>query len=110
MEDLVEQLVGEIQDEYDEDAIEPQATGLTGTVEVDGLDTLDEFKNHTGLELPEGPYETVAGYVMATLGRLPVIGDTVTTPRMQLEVRELDGRRASRIRISPLSRPESMPE
>lgn len=111
MEDLVEQLVGEIQDEYDEDAIEPPSTtGLTGTVEVDGLDTLDEFKDHTGVELPEGPYETVAGYMMATLGRLPVVGDVVTTPRVQLEVRELDGRRASRIRISPLSRTESVPE
>lgn len=110
MEDLVEQLVGEIQDEYDEDTLDSSSTGFSGEVEVDGLDTLDEIADRTGIELPEGPYETVAGYMMATLGRLPQVGDVVNTAWAQLEVLELDGRRAARIRISPQSRPESVPE
>ena len=60
LEDLVEELIGDIQDEYDEEASHPrQLHG--GELEVDGLLNLDEFADQTGLELPEGPYETVAG-------------------------------------------------
>ncbi|MGH3174564.1 MAG: hemolysin family protein, partial [Streptosporangiaceae bacterium] len=64
LEDLVEELIGDITDEYD---IEQNlATRLpAGDVEVDGLLNLDEFAEQTGLELPEGPYETAAGYVLA---------------------------------------------
>lgn len=103
LEDLVEQLVGDIQDEYDEDLEQPRPLGtLSDETEVDGLDTLDEFAESTGVELPEGPYETVAGFVMATLGRLPSVGDIVAvTAGIELEVVELDGRRASRIRVKP---------
>ncbi|MFA7265659.1 MAG: hemolysin family protein [Candidatus Nanopelagicales bacterium] len=104
MEDLVEQLVGDIHDEYDEDdggAV--VAVGFAGEVIVDGLDNLDEFAEHTHVELPEGAYETVAGYVMSTLGRLPQLNDVVAAPGAQLEVIELDGRRAARIRVTPLS-------
>ncbi len=103
MEDLMEQLVGDIHDEYDEgDGTSFVAIGLSGEVIVDGLDNLDEFTEHTTIELPEGPYETVAGFVMATLGRLPEVGDVVPAPGADLEVLELDGRRAARIRVTPL--------
>ena len=104
MEDLVEQLVGDIHDEYDEDGGGPVvAVGFAGEVIVDGLDNLDEFAEHTSVELPEGAYETVAGYVMSTLGRLPQVHDVVAAPGAQLEVIELDGRRAARIRVTPLA-------
>ena len=74
LEDLVEELVGDIQDEYDVD--EPETTRLAGgDVEVDGLLNLDDFEDETGLDLPDGPYETVAGFVIAQLGRLPAVGD-----------------------------------
>ncbi|HAM22475.1 MAG TPA: hypothetical protein DCQ04_09420 [Actinobacteria bacterium] len=103
MEDLVEQLVGDIRDEYDEgDGSSVVVVGLSGEVLVDGLDNLDEFTEHTTIALPEGPYETVAGYIMATLGRLPNVGDKVSAPGAELEVMELDGRRASRIRVVPM--------
>ena len=106
MEDLMEQLVGDIHDEYDEDdGPSVVAVGLSGEVIVDGLDNLDEFSEHTTIELPEGPYETVAGFVMATLGRLPDVGDVVPAPGADLEVLELDGRRAARIRVTPLQAP-----
>jgi putative hemolysin len=52
------------------------------------------------LHLPEGPYETVAGYVLAELGRLPMVADTVTVEGRTLTVLELDGRRIARISVS----------
>ena len=64
LEDLVEELIGDIRDEYDvEDAQARRLHG--GELEVDGLLNLDDFADETGVELPEGPYETVAGYLMA---------------------------------------------
>ena len=70
LEDLVEELIGDIRDEYDTE--QGQATTLRGgEVEVDGLLNLDEFAEQTGITLPEGPYETAAGYVLAVLGDLP---------------------------------------
>ncbi len=101
LEDLVEELVGDIRDEYD--VGEPQPTKLRGGVmEVDGLLNLDEFAEQTGIQLPEGPYETVAGYVLAALGELPDIGDSVQVPGYTITVTELDGRRISRVRVTPL--------
>jgi putative hemolysin len=103
LEDLVEELIGDIQDEYDEEASHPrQLHG--GELEVDGLLNLDEFAEQTGLELPEGPYETVAGYLLAALGHLPVDGESAEVGGRKLTVTQLDGRRISRLRVSP-SRP-----
>jgi putative hemolysin len=97
MEDLVEELVGDIKDEYDE---EPETTRtLTGALEVDGLLNLDDFEDETGLELPDGPYETVAGYLIQQLGRLPEVGDTAAFDGFTLTVIELDGRRVARVKV-----------
>jgi putative hemolysin len=106
MEDLVEELVGDITDEYD--VVEEPRVAVLGDLEVDGLITLDEFGERTGYVLPEGPYDTVAGYFMAQLGQLPAVGDSIeaavqpvfgddvdATP-LELKVTELDGRRAAR--------------
>src|SRR5450755_3612409 len=98
LEDLVEELIGDIQDEYDADEGRPrQLHG--GQVEVDGLLNLDEFAEQTGIELPEGPYETVAGYVLAMLGHLPGDGEAVEAAGRKLVVTEMDGRRISRVRV-----------
>jgi putative hemolysin len=105
LEDLVEELIGDIQDEYDEEASHPrQLHG--GELEVDGLLNLDEFAEQTGLELPEGPYETVAGYLLAALGHLPQDGESAEVGGRTLTVTQLDGRRISRLRVSP-TRPAS---
>ena len=99
LEDLVEELIGDIRDEYDTE--QDQATRLpTGDVEVDGLLNLDEFTEQTGIELPEGPYETAAGYVLAALGDLPSEGDSVQVAGRTITVTELDGRRIARLRIT----------
>ena len=100
LEDLVEELIGDIQDEYDEEVSHPrQLRG--GQLEVDGLLNLDEFAEQTGLELPEGPYETVAGYLLAALGHLPENGESAEVDGRKLTVTQLDGRRISRVLVSP---------
>jgi putative hemolysin len=108
LEDLVEELIGDIRDEYDTD--QAQATTLpAGVVEVDGLLNLDEFTEQTGIELPEGPYETVAGYVLAALGDLPSVGDSVQVAGRTITVTELDGRRIARLRVATTPKPPAMP-
>jgi putative hemolysin len=100
LEDLIEEVVGDIRDEYDAASTDAQRL-VGGVVEVDGKVNLDEVAELTGLELPEGPYATIAGYVMAEIGRLPQIGDVVEHDGFRLEVTEIDGRRAARLRITP---------
>jgi len=98
LEDLVEELIGEIKDEYDVDEGQPrQLRG--GELEVDGLLNLDEFAELTGVDLPEGPYETVAGYLLAALGHLPGEGESVEVSGRRLAVTQLDGRRIARVRV-----------
>jgi putative hemolysin len=100
LEDLVEELIGDITDEYDTG--EAPATKLPqGQVEVDGLLNLDEFAEQTSIRLPEGPYETVAGYVLAALGELPTAGETVEVPGYSITVTEMDARRIARLRVTP---------
>jgi magnesium and cobalt exporter, CNNM family len=101
LEDLVEELIGDIRDEYDVDEHETTRT-LTGELEVDGLLNLDDFEDETGIELPEGPYETVAGFIVQRLGQVPEVGDGTVHDRYELSVRELDGRRIARVRVKPL--------
>jgi putative hemolysin len=104
LEDLVEELIGDIQDEYDVDESRPrQLHG--GELEVDGLLNLDEFAEQTGIELPEGPYETVAGYLLASLGHLAGTGEATEVAGRRLTVTQLDGRRISRVRVSAVDHP-----
>ena len=105
MEDLVEELIGDITDEYD--VVTEEQVGVRGDLVIEGLSTLDDFAEKTGLVLPDGPYDTLAGFFMARLGQLPSVGDTIslelasTEPgeeelaQVELRVSELDGRRAA---------------
>ena len=101
LEDLVEELIGDIQDEYDV-AEGPARRLLGGELEVDGLLNLDEFAEQTGVVLPDGPYETVAGYVLATLGHVPGDGEAVEVDGHKLVITEMDGRRIARVRVGQL--------
>jgi putative hemolysin len=108
LEDLVEELIGDIKDEYDEES--PETTRLrSGDVEVDGLLNLDDFADETGVELPDGPYETVAGFVAAQLGRVPAVGDEGTVDGYKLTVKEMDGRRVARVRVHRVAADDSEP-
>src|SRR5215469_10280566 len=102
LEDLVEELIGDIQDEYDVEAY-PSRRLRTGEIEVDGLMNLDDFAEQTGVALPDGPYETVAGFLLAALGHLPQTGEATDIDGSRLPVTELDGRRISRVRMSALT-------
>jgi putative hemolysin len=109
LEDLIEEVIGDIRDEYDEDG--QAARKLTGgVVELDGRVNLDEFAELTDVELPDGPYETAGGFVMARLGRLPQVGDRVEFDHHVIEVLEVDGRRTARIRVEPKTEPKTEPE
>lgn len=102
LEDLVEELVGEVADEHDTGPIDIVAPGPTGEIEFSGLLRPDELLDRAGVEVPEDErYETVAGFVMATLGRLPVLGDTVPVAGGTLRVTALDGRRVDRLAFTP---------
>ena len=96
LEDLVEELIGDIKDEYDAETpiLENLAPGETT---VDGLLNRDDFADETGIALPEGPFETVAGFIVSELGRLPELGDIVILDNHELQVKEMDGRRVSRV-------------
>jgi putative hemolysin len=103
LEDLIEELVGEITDEYD---LAPDPVPADGAIpaEVPGGLNLPDFAERTGLVLPVGPYETLGGFLMARLGRLPRIGDEVDLAGYRLVVSALDGRRVARVALTPLPR------
>jgi putative hemolysin len=98
LEDMVEELVGEIYDEYD--SAEPQVRQVgVGRLSVEGLLTIEEFAERTGVSLVDGPYETVAGYVVARLGRLAEPGDSVAVDGHWLVVTEVARRRIVRLDV-----------
>ena len=114
MEDLIEELVGDITDEYGRHRTAHATSG--GDQIIDGLCSLDEFADSTGLILTAGPYDTLAGYFMARLGQLPSVGDRFnatayragneeTLVHLELTVTELDGRRAAKLALRTLDQP-----
>ena len=98
LEDLVEEVIGDIRDEYDSarsDVIRLRGGGL----DLSGLINLEDAAEVIGVPLPEGPYETLAGFLIAQLGRLPALGDEVGYDELRFTVHSMDGRRVSRVRI-----------
>lgn len=103
VEDLVEELVGEIYDETDRDvaAIE---TAADGSMVLPGRFAIHDLPG-AGIELPDGPYTTVAGLILARLGRLPSTGDEVTVDGWTLTVSSMNGRAITSVRAQPLPEP-----
>jgi CBS domain containing-hemolysin-like protein len=100
LEDLVEELVGDLVDEHDR----TRAGVVRGrdSLTFPGILRPDELEDQAGVRVPEsGLYETVAGFVVSELGRLPRVGDSVRTEQGALEVLRLDGRRIDRLRFRP---------
>jgi CBS domain containing-hemolysin-like protein len=110
VEDLVEELVGEIADEHDAappeesttyDMVLPDANGGAGQQWlVDGVLREDELAERTGFRLPGGPYETLAGFLMARLGHIPVVGESVTEDNWEFTVVEVERRRVEQVRVA----------
>lgn len=103
LEDLVEELIGEITDEFDlDDGSAPKElpSGWPRTLSA-GL-TIEEFAEETGVLLPDGDYETVAGHLMSVLGRVPELGDEVVDAAHVLTVVGVDGRRVTQVEVRPV--------
>jgi putative hemolysin len=99
LEDLIEELIGEIHDEYDAVPEPELPSGDRAEQEIDGRIHLADFADRCGIELPPGPYESLGGFMMARLGRMPAIGDEVPADGARLVVTQVDGRRVSRVSV-----------
>ena len=97
MEDLVEEVVGDIADEYD--FASRTAVIMDGVLELAGSMSLVDVRSDYGLRIPEGDWTTLGGYAFGRLGRLPKIGDRVGFPGGELEIIALDGRRVAGLRV-----------
>ncbi len=104
LEDIVEELVGEITDETDQPLRTARRVGEDSWL-LSGLLRPDEVRDRTDIEIPEGRYETLAGFLTEQLQRLPVVGDQVAVPGACLTVETLDGRRVSRVRAERVPEP-----
>ena len=102
MEDLVECLIGDIHDEYDSVDAEVQHEIRTGDFEVDGLISLEDLREETGIDFPEGPYETASGLVAHALGRIPKTSDVAVIENTRITVLSMEGKRAGSLLISHL--------
>ncbi len=112
LEDLIEEIVGDIRDEYDaapDDAPTPRHADTDGPVAFAGGLSIEDFAEDTGIVLPDGDYETVAGYLLARLGRVAEVGDSVEVDGSVLTVTAVDGRRLTQLELSeqPADGPES---
>jgi CBS domain containing-hemolysin-like protein len=108
LEDLVEEIVGEVLDEHDR--------RQAGIVRVDdavifpGELRPDELLDRTGIRIPEDDvYDTVGGYIMSVLERIPVVGDIVEVEDGSIEVQRMDGRRVDRVKFTPAPMPGDAP-
>ena len=101
LEDAVEEIVGDVADEHDRRRGGAHMDAAGDWI-VPGWMRPDELASRSGLHVPDdGPYETLAGLVMTRLGRLPEVGDRVSTARAELTVEAMEGRRVTRLRVRP---------
>lgn len=105
MEDLLEEIVGEIFDEHDASEAPIRKTTDDGSVTLDGSLTLSEFNARFETELDDTDYTTIGGYLFGQLGRLPRIGDRVAVGAHLFEITAMDGRRVDTIRVVPTPQP-----
>jgi putative hemolysin len=98
LEDLLEEIVGEIEDEFDVPDEIVEKIG-ENTYRIDGTLTIDDFNGQFGCELESEDYHTVAGFVFGRLGRAPVPGDEVVFDDLVFRVESVDGQRIDRLTI-----------
>jgi CBS domain containing-hemolysin-like protein len=104
LEDLLEEIVGEIEDEFD--VAEEQIEQIDDdTYRLDGMFPIDEFNGRFGTDLPDEDFHTVGGFVFGQLGRAPEVGDDVSYDGLQFDVLEVDGSRIEKMAVTFVQRP-----
>jgi CBS domain containing-hemolysin-like protein len=104
LEDLLEEIVGEIEDEFDVSEVQIEQID-DDTYHIDGMFSIDDFNGRFGTELPDEDYHTLAGFVFGQLGRAPQPGDDVAFDGLRFDVLEVDGNRIERVAVTFLERP-----
>jgi putative hemolysin len=99
IEDILEELVGEIRDEYDREELQSIRPTGEGTYEALGRVKVLDFNRETGWEIPSEPGDTLSGLVFNELGRAPQRGDRVSVQDYEIAVAEVSGTRIARVRI-----------
>ncbi|MBC7791327.1 MAG: HlyC/CorC family transporter [Anaerolineae bacterium] len=99
VDDLVEEVIGDLSDEYDASSRGRVALETDGVLELLGALSIMDARSDYGLAIPEGEWSTLGGYVFTLIGRLPQVGDRVTFPGGELEVVAIDGRRVAAVRL-----------
>ncbi|WP_093147727.1 hemolysin family protein [Saccharopolyspora antimicrobica] len=100
LEDVVEEIIGDVRDEHDRGELPTVRRIDDRTWIVSGLLRPDELADATGFAMPDGDYETAAGYVLSKLGRIPVVGDEITVDGWVLTVSEMDRNRIAEFRLT----------
>lgn len=99
MEDVLEEIVGDIFDEHDQDAVEEVQETLSGDLMIDGSAMLAEVNEEYSLNFPEGEYDTIAGFVLSLIGRLPNDGEIINYQQFQFVVEEFADNRIKKLRV-----------
>jgi CBS domain containing-hemolysin-like protein len=105
VEDVVEELVGEIRDEYDSEA-EPVVREANDAFVFSGKVGIEEMADRLGVHADDGAFETVGGYVLARVGRVPGVGEQFNFDGLQIEILEAERRRIHKIRIRRMPQPQ----
>ncbi|MER5391942.1 hemolysin family protein, partial [Saccharopolyspora sp. NPDC002686] len=101
LEDVVEEIIGDVRDEHDRGELPTVRQMADGTWIVSGLLRPDELADATGMAMPDSDdYETVAGYVLSELGRIPAVGDEITADGWELTVSKMDRNRIAELRLT----------
>lgn len=108
LEDLLEEIVGEVSNLFDI-TVPGFETLPDGSILLDGLIQIEDVNDHLGLELKEPYYDTIGGYLMGKLGRIPQLNDQVEADGVRLKVVEMDGLRIARVSLTPLATSSAQP-
>lgn len=105
LEDLLEEIVGEVSDPFD--TVKPEIQTMPdGTILVDGLTLIEEVNEQLGLHLEDPNYDTIAGYMLGRLGRIPRPKESIDGDGVRLQVEAMDGLRIARLRLTRLDKPD----
>jgi CBS domain containing-hemolysin-like protein len=107
LEDVLEEIVGEVSDPFD--AVQPEIQVLSdGTAMLDGFALIEEVNEELNLELSDPNYDTIAGYALGRLGRIPTVGDVIESDSVRMEIKAMDGMRIAKLSLTRVG--ESSPE